>query len=108
MAAQQQLTMHGRPREAKHKLREPKAAEAYKKKARTRGRMQRRTAPPGVRSAHAAGRPHTRGPLPPHATQVDAIRQGTALVLECRRLQRYDPPALAAAAKLLKVVPEVR
>jgi hypothetical protein len=40
-------------------------------------------------------------------SQVEAIRQGTALVLECRRLRRYDPPALAAAAKLLKVVPEV-
>lgn len=42
------------------------------------------------------------------APQVDAIRQGTALVLECRRLKRYDAPALAASAKLLKVVPEVR
>jgi hypothetical protein len=39
--------------------------------------------------------------------QVDAIRQGTALVLECRRLKRYDAAALTAAAKLLKVVPEV-
>jgi geranylgeranyl transferase type-2 subunit alpha len=28
-------------------------------------------------------------------------------VLECRRLGRHDPPALAAAAKLLKVVPEI-
>ncbi|KAI8473190.1 MAG: hypothetical protein J3K34DRAFT_519200 [Monoraphidium minutum] len=62
--------MHGRPREAKHKLRDPKAAEGYKKK-------------------------------------VDAIRHGTALVLECRRLRRYDAAALAAAAKLLKVVPEI-
>lgn len=47
-------------------------------------------------------------PYPKPPPQVDAIRQGTALVLECRRLARYDPPALAAAAKLLTVVPEVR
>eukprot|EP00877_Chromochloris_zofingiensis_P014557 jgi/Chrzof1/9355/UNPLg00326.t1 len=62
--------MHGRPREYKHKLKNPKAAEAYKKK-------------------------------------VDAIRQGTNLVLECRRQQRYDDAALTATEKLLKVVPEI-
>jgi geranylgeranyl transferase type-2 subunit alpha len=62
--------MHGRPREYKNKLKDPKAAEAYAKK-------------------------------------VAAIKQGTALVLECRRLRRYDPAALKASEKLLKVVPEV-
>lgn len=40
--------MHGRPREYKHKLRDPAAQEGYKKK-------------------------------------VDAIRNGTAMILECRR-----------------------
>lgn len=62
--------MHGRPREYKNKLKDPKAAEAYAKK-------------------------------------VSAIKQGTALVLECRRQRRYDPAALKASEKLLKVVPEV-
>lgn len=62
--------MHGRPREYKNKLKDPKAAEAYAKK-------------------------------------VAAIKQGTALVLECRRQRRYDPAALKASEKLLKVVPEV-
>jgi hypothetical protein len=62
--------MHGRPREYKNKLKDPKAAEAYAKK-------------------------------------VAAIKQGTALVLECRRQCRYDPAALKASEKLLKVVPEV-
>ena len=40
--------------------------------------------------------------------KVDAIRNGTAMILECRKLKRYDPVALEASAKLLKVVPEVR
>ena len=62
--------MHGRPREYKNKLKDPKAAEGYAKK-------------------------------------VSAIKQGTALVLECRRQRRYDPAALKASEKLLKVVPEV-
>ena len=39
---------------------------------------------------------------------MDAIRQGNALVLECRRQLRSDQAALDASAKLLKVVPEVR
>ena len=40
--------------------------------------------------------------------QVDAIRTGTALVLECRKQRRYDEVVMNASAKLLKVVPEVR
>jgi len=40
--------------------------------------------------------------------QVAAIKQGTTLVLECRRQRRYDQAALTASEKLLKVVPEVR
>lgn len=40
--------------------------------------------------------------------QVDAIRNGTALVLEYRRQKKYEPAIMDAAAKLLKVVPEVR
>lgn len=40
--------------------------------------------------------------------KVDAIRKGTALILECRKLKRFDSVALDASAKLLKVVPEVR
>jgi geranylgeranyl transferase type-2 subunit alpha len=63
--------MHGRPREYKNKLKDPKAAEA-------------------------------------HAKKVAAIKQGTALVLECRRQKRYDSAALKASEKMLKVVPEVR
>ena len=39
--------------------------------------------------------------------KVDAIRKGTALILECRKSKRYDSVALDASAKLLKVVPEV-
>jgi len=39
--------------------------------------------------------------------QVDAIRTGTGLVLQCRKQQRYDPVVMDASAKLLKVVPEV-
>lgn len=39
--------------------------------------------------------------------QVGAIRDATGLVLGCRRQKRYDQAALDAAAKLLKVVPEV-
>lgn len=39
--------------------------------------------------------------------QVAAIKQGTTLVLECRRQRRYDLAALTASEKLLKVVPEV-
>jgi len=62
--------MHGRPRDYKNKLKDPKAAEAYAKK-------------------------------------VAAIKQGTTLVLECRRQRRYDAAALKASEKLLKVVPEV-
>jgi hypothetical protein len=62
--------MHGRPREYKNKLKDPKAAEA-------------------------------------HAKKVAAIKQGTALVLECRRQRRYDSAALKASEKMLKVVPEV-
>lgn len=62
--------MHGRPRDFKHKLKDPKAAEAYAKK-------------------------------------VAAIKQGTTLVLECRRQHRYDQAALKASEKLLKVVPEI-
>ncbi|KAF8055830.1 hypothetical protein HT031_006605 [Scenedesmus sp. PABB004] len=62
--------MHGRPREFKHKLKEPAAAAAYAKK-------------------------------------VAAIKQGTALVLECRRARRYDEAALKASEKLLRVVPEI-
>jgi hypothetical protein len=38
---------------------------------------------------------------------VEAIRSGTSAVLSCRAAQRYDAPALKAAEKLLKVVPEV-
>uniref|UniRef100_A0A383VPP4 Geranylgeranyl transferase type-2 subunit alpha n=1 Tax=Tetradesmus obliquus TaxID=3088 RepID=A0A383VPP4_TETOB len=62
--------MHGRPREYKNKLKDPKAAEAYTKKA-------------------------------------PAIKQGTTLVLECRRQHRYDQAALTASEKMLKVVPEI-
>mmetsp|Transcript_37806 Transcript_37806/g.84312 ORF Transcript_37806/g.84312 Transcript_37806/m.84312 type:complete len:375 (+) Transcript_37806:69-1193(+) len=62
--------MHGRPREYKNKLRDPKAQESYKKK-------------------------------------VDAIRNGTALVLQCRKLKRYDDTVMVASANLLKVVPEI-
>lgn len=40
--------------------------------------------------------------------QVDAIRKGTAMVLECRKQKRYDNLVMDAAAKLLRVVPEVR
>jgi hypothetical protein len=40
--------------------------------------------------------------------QVAAIKQGTTLVLECRRQCRYDQAALTASEKMLKVVPEVR
>jgi hypothetical protein len=40
--------------------------------------------------------------------QVAAIKQGTTLVLECRRQRRYDQAALTASEKMLKVVPEVR
>jgi geranylgeranyl transferase type-2 subunit alpha len=39
--------------------------------------------------------------------QVDAIRDGTALILQCRKARRYDDAVLDASAKLLKVVPEV-
>jgi geranylgeranyl transferase type-2 subunit alpha len=39
--------------------------------------------------------------------QVDAIRNGTALILQCRQHKRYDEAVMVAAAKLLKVVPEV-
>eukprot|EP00798_Chlamydomonas_sp_ICE-L_P016048 gene16048-22184_t len=39
--------------------------------------------------------------------KVDAIRNGTAMVLECRRKMRYDDMVMDAAAKLLKVVPEI-
>ncbi|EFJ47256.1 hypothetical protein VOLCADRAFT_117940 [Volvox carteri f. nagariensis] len=39
--------------------------------------------------------------------KVDAIRNGTALVLEYRKQKKYDPAVLDAAAKLLKVVPEI-
>ena len=42
-----------------------------------------------------------------HTLQVDAIRKGTGMVLECRRQKRYDGPVMEAAAKLLRVVPEV-
>ncbi|KXZ54759.1 hypothetical protein GPECTOR_4g829 [Gonium pectorale] len=41
------------------------------------------------------------------APQVDAIRNGTALVLEYRKQRKYEPAILDAAAKLLKVVPEI-
>ncbi len=40
--------------------------------------------------------------------QVDAIRNGTALILQCHRQKRYDDVVMNASAKLLKVVPEVR
>eukprot|EP00775_Hariotina_reticulata_P008474 gene8474-8657_t len=62
--------MHGRPREFKQKLKDPKAAESY-------------------------------------ARKVAAIKQGTTLVLQCRNQHRYDPAALTASEKLLKVVPEI-
>lgn len=62
--------MHGRPRDYKRKLQEPKAQEGHRKK-------------------------------------VDAIRNGTALVLECRRQRKYDAAVMDASAKLLKVVPEI-
>ncbi|GLC34312.1 hypothetical protein PLESTB_000743300 [Pleodorina starrii] len=39
--------------------------------------------------------------------KVDAIRNGTALVLEHRKQRKYDPAVLNASAKLLKVVPEI-
>ncbi|PNW81017.1 hypothetical protein CHLRE_07g339350v5 [Chlamydomonas reinhardtii] len=39
--------------------------------------------------------------------KVDAIRNGTALVLEYRRQKKYEPAIMDAAAKLLKVVPEI-
>lgn len=39
--------------------------------------------------------------------QVDAIRAGTGLVLQCRQARRYDALVMEASAKLLKVVPEV-
>eukprot|EP00955_Chlamydomonas_euryale_P101581 365355-Chlamydomonas_euryale.AAC.12 len=39
--------------------------------------------------------------------QVDAIRNGTALILSCRKARRYDAAAMDASAKLLQVVPEV-
>ncbi|KAG2442245.1 hypothetical protein HYH02_009729 [Chlamydomonas schloesseri] len=39
--------------------------------------------------------------------KVDAIRNGTALVLEFRRQKKYESAILDAAAKLLKVVPEI-
>jgi hypothetical protein len=39
--------------------------------------------------------------------QVAAIKQGTALVLECRQQRRYDQVALVASEKLLRIVPEV-
>jgi len=39
--------------------------------------------------------------------KVDAIRNGTGLVLQCRKQQRYDPVVMDASAKLLKVVPEI-
>ncbi|KAG2434746.1 hypothetical protein HXX76_007634 [Chlamydomonas incerta] len=39
--------------------------------------------------------------------KVDAIRNGTSLVLEYRRQKKYEPAILDAAAKLLKVVPEI-
>ena len=42
-----------------------------------------------------------------YTKKVDAIRSATALILECRKLKRYDSVALDASAKLLKVVPEV-
>ena len=137
--------MHGRPREYKHKLKEPKAAEAYKKKARglfaahlCSGVLRVSPAPlcarricwgitrmeqPRLWSKRACVRrrqcdaadkrrapPPTRQLVPStHThTQVDAIRQGTALVLKCRRAKRYDAAALMAAEKLLRVVPEVR
>lgn len=46
--------------------------------------------------------------LCPGGLQVDAIRNGTALILSCRKAKRYDEAAMNAAAQLLKVVPEVR
>jgi len=42
------------------------------------------------------------------AAKVDAIRNGTGLVLQCRKQQRFDPMVMDASSKLLKVVPEVR
>ncbi|KAG2496268.1 hypothetical protein HYH03_005501 [Edaphochlamys debaryana] len=39
--------------------------------------------------------------------KVDAIRNGTALVLEYRKQRKYEPAILDASAKLLKVVPEI-
>ncbi|KAG1679955.1 hypothetical protein FOA52_007019 [Chlamydomonas sp. UWO 241] len=38
---------------------------------------------------------------------VDAIRNGTALILSCRKAKRYDDVAMDASGKLLKVVPEI-
>lgn len=121
--------MHGRPREAKHKLKDPKVAEAHKKKVRHKGTQRllarrddrraaflaRRAAPRRVQQRHVSRHPsfsqrhdNNTNTTITHCSKVDAIRQGTALVLECRRLGRFDAPALAAAAKLLQVVPEVR
>jgi len=42
-----------------------------------------------------------------HIPQVEAIKNGTTLVLRCRAAHRHDAAALAAAAKLLRVVPEL-
>ena len=39
--------------------------------------------------------------------KVDTIKRATATVLELRKQRNFDPAALDAAAKLLKVVPEV-
>lgn len=92
--------MHGRPRDYKHKLRDPRAQEGYKRKVCTTASTQQGLHPrPGMNNF---GTHHISN------QQVDAIRHGTALVLECRKQGRYDEAAMDAAGKLLKVVPEVR
>ncbi len=108
--------MHGRPRDYKHKLRDPKAQESYKKKARHRAseaapqKLHTCTAPQEITTRSSTTHlPSVRGlrGLWGRAPQVDAIRNGTALILQCRQLKRYDETVLTASAKLLKVVPEV-
>lgn len=95
--------MHGRPRDYKDKLKDPKAAEAYARKA----RFHAACSLPMAFSVHFLVSYGDAAVAVLLHLQVAAIKQGTALVLQCRQARRYDPAALTASEKLLKVVPEV-
>lgn len=97
--------MHGRPRDYKKKLADPAAQAGYKKKVRHATAVCCSSHAPRTH-AHTHGMAHVCPPAH-HPPQVDAIRNGTALILSCRKAKRYDDVAMDASGKLLKVVPEV-